>query len=376
MQSRVVDIVDPERNESFVSQIQEHFRAKIRRGDLRPGEKIPSINCLSERTGVSVGVVKQAIATLSTEGYLRSHRGRGVYVAEPRLARQNIAIVLPSLDTEQMPLLIRGVKRALNSGSSRLVVQAADFDFDEEMDMLTNLDTSFIAGAVIYPPPLTSYCKPLEELERRGLPFVLVNTFFDSLSAHTVSSDRFMMGRLAFEELIRHGHRKIGVVDHDGDASSVQQIRLGADQALQGVGLRYAGLPHAIVDIKRLDMARPWAHGQAAAERLLREHPDITAITGINDYISMGAFRAAKALGKRVPDDISVIALGDLTAFETTEPSLTSVDQNHQVMGHMAAERLLAMLSDPSAMNSGTENPHIRIEPTLRRRNSVARISA
>ena len=354
----------------FVLQIQERLRARIRSGDLKPGERIPSMRQLAAQSGTSLGIVKQALTTLGTEGFLRSHPGRGVYVAESQGTQRSVALVLPALDTEQTLKIIKGIKAGLGSGSARLLVMSADFDFEQELDLFSSLNASYVAGAIIVPPPVNRYTEPLRALRRAGVPFVLVDTVPESLEADSVQTDRVQLGRMAFGYLLERGHRRIGVIDHTGDTLTHRELREGADEALRAYGLCFADMPRMITDVTDLRPRKPWFNGEKATVELLKKHPELTAIVGVNDNLSLGALRGARKSGRSVPRDLSVLAVGDLNAFEVSEPPMTAINQPHEAMGFEAARRLVELLDEPGLLPV----KRMQLQPQLVERASVSTI--
>lgn len=362
--------IDPSKEKPYVLQIQDQLRGRIKQRRLLPGERIPSFRKISRDCGVSVGTVKQAINTLTTEGYLRSHPGRGVFVAEPQLKRKHVALVLPTLELESMGMILRGVKAGLASGSRRLIVQAADLDFDQELDLFENLDASFVAGAVIYPPPLTSFVESLRALRDRGVPYVLVNTCFDELDVDAVVTDSTAIGRLAMRHVLERGHRRIGLVDHTADAASNQRVRRGMADALAEFGLDFDTLPRVRTSASDLNDRDPWANGRQAAMRLLQRHDQLTAVLGINEHISMGVLQGVKAMGRRVPEDVSVMAIGELNAFDVSEPGLSCIRVPHEAMGRAAALRLAEVIPREQLVDDAPRRAELA--PELVSRRSVA----
>jgi DNA-binding LacI/PurR family transcriptional regulator len=79
--------------------------------------------------------------------------------------------------------------------------------------------------------------------------------------------------------------------------------------------------------------------GQAAASRLL-EH-GCTAIVCASDLMALGAVRGVRAVGMRVPDDISVIGYDDSTLIAFTDPPLTTVRQRVLAMGETTVQALV-----------------------------------
>jgi GntR family transcriptional regulator len=65
--------------------LESHLRESIRTGALRPGGPIPPESSLCQQFGVSRTTVRQALSRLVYDGLIERHRGRGSFVAEPRL---------------------------------------------------------------------------------------------------------------------------------------------------------------------------------------------------------------------------------------------------------------------------------------------------
>jgi GntR family transcriptional regulator len=65
--------------------LESHLRATIQNGALRPGDPVPPESSLCQQFGVSRTTVRQALSRLVYDGLITRHRGRGSFVAEPRL---------------------------------------------------------------------------------------------------------------------------------------------------------------------------------------------------------------------------------------------------------------------------------------------------
>lgn len=354
-------------DEPLVQQIQNGLREKIRNATLSSGMRLPSMRQISDELGVSLGVVKQAINTLTAEGYLRSEPREGVFVVGPQLQLRDVVLVLPSLQLEQMGRIIRGARAALMGTSYRLIIQAADTDFDDQMHLLSYLDKDFVAGVIICPPGLASYIDPIRKIVEGGVACVQATNYLDGIGSDVVSVDGLEMGRLCFEYLLSRGHRKIAVVDSTSDDRTSQNIRTGADRVLRRYALSYEQLPKIKTSAGDLNAEEPWARGQEAATRLLASCPDLTAMVGINQHLALGIYRAVKAAGKRIPDDMSVIGLGsDLTVFGMTEPGITIVDDPLETIAERAAYRLRDIIEGKSG-----EPMTVHLAPKLIERGSV-----
>lgn len=89
---------------ALYEQIAQDFRKQIRAGQLKAGDKIPSTADLMARYGVSNNVVRAAIAELKSEGLLRGHPGKGVYVQDARTVRAEVIAELSEAREELIAL--------------------------------------------------------------------------------------------------------------------------------------------------------------------------------------------------------------------------------------------------------------------------------
>ncbi len=95
--------------------------------------------------------------------------------------------------------------------------------------------------------------------------------------------------------------------------------------------------------------------GREATDRLLVEHPDVTAIMAYNDVVALGVLRAVRAAGRSVPADVSVVGFDDIALARFAEPSLTTVAQDIPGLADWAVDRLLGVLA---AAGPTATSPH------------------
>ena len=355
--------------EPLVRQIQAFLREQVEQGVLPVGMRLPSMRELADHLGVSLGIVKQAINTLTAEGWLVSSPRQGVFVAERRARLRDVALVLPMLQNEQMSRVIRGVRSTLRGAGYRLVIQAADADFDDEVHLLEYLTPALVAGAIIYPPPLESYAKPLRALRDREIPVVQVVNSVDDQTIDAVVIDGFEVGRQAVDLLLRRGHRRIGFVDTEAHTRVWAETRQGMASALRQHGLPADALARVAVSASHLDPERPWYRGELAARELLSREPDLTAVVGVNPHVTLGVVAAVQSLGRRVGPDVSVLAMGsDIPTFSIVRPAMSVVDYPMERMAERAALRLLRVMEDRRSPPQTVQLP-----PQLLDRDSVVR---
>jgi len=350
-------------------QIEQSIRSKITRGELTPGAKLPSMLKLADQLGVSLGVVKQALHTLTVEGVLRSVPKVGVFVSERRPTK-DIALVLPTVELEQISRIIKGSRTDLPSGF-RLIIEAAANSFDDQTDLLKHLNSYNIAGILLLAPPIKSYAEKIKKLLHRDVPCVQILHELHGLSTDSVTLDGFQMGAMAADYLIQKGHTKIGLIDTDADALTYINRNRGMDSALRKIGQTYVSMPKVINHAEQISADTPDLLGQDAALKLLDKYPDLTAVIGGNGHISIGAVKGIKKTGRNIPEDISFISMAaDLPTFEHMATPLTAIDSPFENICRRAAQLLISRIENPEK-----EFESIQYPPTLHERESVKTIN-
>ena len=144
--------------------------------------------------------------------------------------------------------------------------------------------------------------------------------------------------RLAAEHLLALGHTRIA---HVTGPRHYRAARDRADSLLTVLG--DAGLRLAGGDVHHGEWSQRW--GRTATHIVLGSDPDVQAIFCGNDQIAAGVLSTARELGRRVPDDLSVIGYDNWLRFAAdSDPPLTTVDLDLHTMGERAVRYLIAAL--------------------------------
>jgi LacI family transcriptional regulator len=153
-----------------------------------------------------------------------------------------------------------------------------------------------------------------------------------------VLSDNFQGAAAAVTCLLEHGHVHIGMVGGGDDAyPSLKARRHGYRHAL-----RAAGVPVEYTADCMLEAA------EGTARQFLLAHPQITAIFACNDHAALSVSRVAQSLGRRIPDDLSLIGFDDIDLAAHVQPPLTTMHVDKVAMGRLAVQLLEARLAAPS----------------------------
>jgi LacI family transcriptional regulator len=177
----------------------------------------------------------------------------------------------------------------------------------------------------------------LSRLLDDGVPFVLVGRHPDE-RVNYVDVDNVASARMAVEHLARLGHRRIGTITGPRNMTSGEDRLAGYLQALEARRL-------AVEDDLVVEGDFSEASGEAAARRLLWQ--SVTAIFAASDMMAVGALKAIREAGLRVPEDVALVGFDDVSIASALQPALTTVRQPIEQLGSMGAELLLSLLENP-----------------------------
>ncbi|MCZ7648191.1 MAG: LacI family transcriptional regulator [Planctomycetota bacterium] len=174
----------------------------------------------------------------------------------------------------------------------------------------------------------------LAPLDKLGIPWVLMNRDPKHLRAPRVLMDTYGMAYGLMEDLLRKGHRRIAVLGTDRTIPSAVGQRQGYREALTA-----AGCYDPALEFLNLGSGND-AECKESVQLILARHPDVTALYSFFDLGAQGFYEGARAAGRRIPEDLSIVANGGQPVSQRVHPPLTTMRYPILEMGE-AAFRLL-----------------------------------
>lgn len=201
-----------------------------------------------------------------------------------------------------------------------------------------------------------------------GVPVVAVSGHKHIRGVTNISLNHSRAARLALDHLVSLGHRRVAFIKGQSFSSDTEVRWKSVCDAAQEVGITVeAGLT------VQLESESPTPQpGYDVVSKLLRTASPFTALFAFNDISALGAIRALRETGKRVPQDVSVIGFDDIQSAAYQNPGLTTIRQPLREMGMTAAETLVQRIGAPKNSEYPT---NIVVEPELIVRGSTAQAS-
>jgi DNA-binding LacI/PurR family transcriptional regulator len=325
---------------------------------------------LAEHLGLSVATVSLVMNRSPGAKSIPSHTQARVRAAArelnyrpnvmARMLRQGksftIGVIVPEISEGYAALVLSGIEdHLLQEGYFYLVVSHRHRD-----DLIEEYPRIFQQRAVEGLIVVDTLLK-----ERVGIPVVAVSGHRHLPGVTNIALNHKLAANLALGYLAKLGHRDIAFIKGQTFSSDTEvrwkSVRTAAQQL---------NLPVREEMIVQLESESPTPQpGYDTTKQLLARNVSFTALLAFNDISAIGAIRALRERGRRVPEDVSVVGFDDIQSAAFQNPGLTTIRQPLREMGITAASTLLKRI------NAGPKSDYpktIVVEPELIVRGSAA----
>ncbi len=318
--------------------------------DVKQKDK-PDIVAVAKAAGVSISTVSRSFnhpellkpatrkkidRAVQKLGYIRN---RAAQVMHGRRSG-TIGLVVPTIDNAIFAELIQSFSDGLDQRGFTMLIASHGFDLDREYKMLRKLMEHRVDGLALI--GLEHSEATYQLIEQQGVPTVAIWNYADEARLPCVGVQNSEAGRLAARHLLDLGHRDIALVFPNP---------AGNDRAHDRLHGALDELRHGHVEVPeqwRLEAPYSIAEAKRACTELLEHAPRPTAILCGNDIIAQGVLYAARHHGVRVPEDLSIMGIGDFNGSGEIEPSLSTIRIPAKRIGILAAELITSSVATQS----------------------------
>ncbi|KPL84219.1 hypothetical protein SE15_03425 [Thermanaerothrix daxensis] len=336
-------------------------KVKIAEIARRCGVSVSTVSLvLNNRPGVARETRERVLAVATALGY--SLPVPTIEDQTPRLSTIRMLVKLdPGLPPQANPFyskVILGIEEACRRKGINLLFNSLPVDENNQpLEIPPGLSNSNVDGMLLVGVYVDE--RLMDALAQYGGPVVLVDGYAAREGYDAVLSDNFRAAFQAMEYLLAKGHRHIGLIGGGEHCyPSLRDRRNGYLRALK---------EHGISQVYTANFNISRSRGFEETLDLLKTHPQITALFCMNDGIASVAMQAAQSLGRRVPDDLSIVGFDDTYIAVNTHPALTTLHVDTLAMGRAAVELL-----DLRRQNPESARMTLLIHPILIERESVA----
>ena len=247
-------------------------------------------------------------------------------------------VLVPTFANTIFADAIAAFQRRLEAENYTMLLAAFDYDQEVEYRSARTMIERGVDGLMLV--GVTHDARLFTLLEASAVPFVQTWAPAKDSPHPTIGYDNAALARMVVDHLVGLGHRDIGMVAGFTDNNDRVRSRIIGMRAT----LRRHKLPFTqsriVFTEYRIEAVR------AAFRELQQRGPLPTALVANNDIVGLGLLLEAQAQGIPVPQQLSIVGVGDLEIAANLHPALTTVRTPKHQIGTLAAEYLLARIHD------------------------------
>lgn len=288
---------------------------------------------LNNKGKISPATREKVLSTIEKLNFHPSRTARNLAMQRT----YSLGFIVPDIANPYFGEIAKGVQEAARQSGQNVFLGNTGWSPEEEIKLLYSLASYPVDGIILCSArssdaELRTFCDYFQ-------PVVLGGRKLANSSARVALRDSVAGMTLVVEHLLRMGHKNIGMLAGPTAAPtmSTEMHTAGFRQTLINLDIpvNEALISHTLTTSKG---------GYEGAIRLLTDHPEITALCAHNDLMAIGALKACKKLGRRVPQDCAVIGYNDIRLADMVDPPLTTIRVNAHEIGKAHVGRIAEML--------------------------------
>ncbi len=327
-----------------------------------PGTPFLTVRSIMDGFDVSQATVSGAIQKLAEEGLLRKNGRRSMEVTEAVLryrrdAKPVYCLAIPLWPSDHLNMLAQCFLEL----APGLKYEPEIYRYDWRQPIPTELPATKIDGLIVQGGRLTG--EAICTLEGFGIPYVGLGEPISGVEVNSVCLDEEYSGMLAAHHLWELGHRRFAVAvteqNSGGTSSRIKGFRQFAE---------LHGCPVEVIDCDIQNGDFSPEKNYAVLKACFEKRPlPYTGLFLLSESGSYGICRAAYESGLRIPEELSVVTIGESWHLDFMVPALTSIGCDQSIM----MEEAVSLLR--SATPGGTEQKKVKAQ--LYRRTSTKAIT-
>lgn len=319
--------------------------------DARLKTKRSTIKDVAEKVGVSIATVSRVVNEIP--GHYNSETKKEIVEAieslnyQPnfiaRSLRSNRTYTVDFVVPELQPFfaeILKGVQYVARKKGYSIVLCNTDYDPRQEAAYVDNLLRRRVDGGIFTSGVIQS--EHILRLKKEGIPVVLIEKFIKDPDTPGVLIDNVSAAKKAVKYLIELGYRDIGFISAPVEMIPFKDRFEGYKRALHENMIPYNSSNVYIKDSIRRESLRD---GYQLMKRIIRRGNYPGAFFIVSDTLAIGAMKAIRDSGMKVPDDIAIVGFDDIEMASFCEPPLTTMAQPKYEMGVSGMELLVKAMS-------------------------------
>ncbi|AEE22566.1 transcriptional regulator, LacI family [Glaciecola sp. 4H-3-7+YE-5] len=273
-----------------------------------------------------------------------------------------IGVVISQLADPFFAQMASSIENVAKKRKFKVLVSTGSLDAQKELTAIKSLQAQRCEAMVVNSKALPD--DVLIDLAQRIPGFVLINKFIPQISERCVWFDNVSGGKVMADHIASLGHTQIAVI-------STKDRIYDATHRLNGIRESLNDYQIPLLDEYIAHGTPDYDGGRAAVESLVLRGCQFSAVLCYNDAMATGVISALTDLGKKIPDDVSVVGFDDVLLAKYCMPKLTTVKYPIDIMARKATELALSFISKDQPVKSVVKD--YQYKPFLVKRESATK---
>ncbi|GGZ16907.1 LacI family transcriptional regulator [Echinicola pacifica] len=274
---------------------------------------------------------------------------------------QIIAIIVPQLSLHFFSKVVEGIQKVLKETEYSLLLFSTDESLEEEIEAVKTCIKHRVDGVLVAISRETKTFDHFKQLLKHEVPMVFFDRVANFLPVPKVITNDYQASFDATDHLLKTGCKYIAHITGSINLNNSNNRLYGYLDALTSheIKTRESLIHYYEFELSSID---------EFLEKTLKKYPNLDGLFVFNDYVAHYAVNVLNKLGKRVPDDISVIGFSDEPVATYMSPKLSTVQQTAAKMGELAAQKIISILSkkEPMVSEKIIINPELILRETTK----------
>jgi DNA-binding LacI/PurR family transcriptional regulator len=306
---------------------------------------------LAEELGISPSTVSRALnkegrISMETRKVVTDLANKWGYTPNPfavcllnKYKSGNIGIVVPSFSGSYFTKIVDSANKSLAASGYHLLINSHDGIFSNEVSIVNRLNQMRVEGLILCGASNQNSIDHLLSVLEDEVPVVLIDRVFEDMDASYVITDDFSGAQKAVNYMIKTGCKKIIHLKGPENLSTSFNRLMGYKESLHVNKIEFSDQNViSTEDCQWLDRLQE-----------LVSSNQVDGILAFNDFVAFDAVELLKKIGKKIPDEVSIIGFADEPVSYYMTPKLSTVLQPAEDVGRKAAEALLWHINNPTS---------------------------
>ncbi len=262
---------------------------------------------------------------------------------------KKIGIIIPEIVHHFFATVISGIEKVANEKGYQVIICLSGESFAKEvvnMDMLANGSIDGFIMSLSKETMEKQDFHHLREVLNQGMPIVMFDRVVEGIACDKIIIDDIAASYSAAEFLMRKGRKNLAIIS-TVDYVNVGRLRTqGFKDAVVGRGLEFK--ESSVLKIEDAENCT------TEIENFLKQD-SYDGIVAVNELFAVTASKALKKMGRKIPEDVALIAFTDGMLSKYASPTLTTIGQKGEDMGGLAAAKLIERLESKQDIEESYE---------------------